>query len=473
MQRKVDVVIIGAGSAGLAALRQVAQKTDDFLLIDRGPLGTTCARVGCMPSKVLIDAARLYHGRQRMKECGINGADQLSADIPAVLRHVRRLRAHFTSGMIGVTHQLAGKRLLTGRATLLGPNRIALGEDTIECASIILAVGSRPTVPHAWRPFGRRILTTETLFEQKELPARLALVGLGTNGLELGQALSRLGIEVTGFGRNPLIGGIMDPEISRAALDILQTEFPLHVGAAAEIASGTNALLVGNGSCQVEVDACIAAIGTRPNLDDLGLDRLGLETDEHGMPPFDPHSMQVGDLPIYIAGDANGHLPLLHEAQDEGFIAGRNAAGDAVHGFRRRSPLGIGFTDPQIATVGMRYDALDRKTTIIGRSDFSEQSRAIIEHGNAGRLHVYTDKANARLLGAEMVVPEAEHLAHILALAVQQKLTVHEALMMPFYHPTVEEGLRSALRDAARQLADPHPPAELALCDSCVERPLS
>lgn len=473
MPKKVDVAIIGAGSAGLAALRQVAAKTDNFLLVDPGPLGTTCARVGCMPSKVLIETARHYHGRHLLAESGIGGNEHLFCDLPAVLRHVRRLRDHFAAGMVDVTRRLAGPRLLEGRATLLGPNRIAVKNETIECATIILAVGSRPTIPETWRAFGNRILTTDTLFEQQDLPRRLALIGLGINGLELGQALSRLGIEVTGFGRNPHIGGIRDPDINRAALDILRREFPLHVEAEAEIASTTDALLVRNGSHEIEVDACLAAIGATPNILQLGLESLNIETDRRGMPVFNPHSMQVGELPIFIAGDANGYLPLLHEAQDEGFIAGRNACDEKIHGFRRRTPLTICFTDPQIAALGTRFDNLDKDKVVTGRTDFSEQSRAVIERRNAGRLHIYVEKSTARVLGAEMIAPDAEHLAQLLALAVQQNLTVHEALMMPFYHPTIEEGLRSALRDAARQLTELHPPAELALCDSCLERPLS
>jgi dihydrolipoamide dehydrogenase len=120
----------------------------------------------------------------------------------------------------------------------------------------------------------------------------------------------------------------------------------------------------------------------------------------------------------------------------------------------------------------MTFDKLDPADMVIGRADFTDQSRALIEGKNSGLLHVYVEKTTARLLGGEMAIPEAEHLAQILAVAVQEKLTVHEALMMPFYHPTVEEGLRSALRDAALQLVDTHPAEEMALCGSCPAAPL-
>jgi len=474
MSGKVDVAIIGAGSAGLAALRQIVKKTDNFLLIDQGPLGTTCARVGCMPSKALIEVAGEFHRRKGLAEKGIGGGEHLICDIPAVLRHVRRLRDHFAGGMVELTRKLAGERLVKGRATLLGPNRIALNGEEIDCAKIILAVGSKPTIPTAWQPFRDRILTTDTFFEQKTLPPRLALVGLGTNGLELGQALARLGIEVTGFGRNPFIGGIRDPEINRIALEALGRDFPLHVGSAAEVEvmPRQDSLLIRSGSHEAEVDAFIATTGVIPNLEGLGLENLGVKLDENGLPPFSPHTLQVCDLPVFIVGDANGYLPVLHEAQDEGFIAGRNAIGENVQRYRRRTPLRIGFTNPQIALVGKTFDKLDTADMVIGRADFTDQSRSLIEGKNSGLLHVYVEKTTARLLGGEMAIPEAEHLAQILAVAVQEELTVHEALMMPFYHPTVEEGLRSALRDAALQLADTHPAEEMALCDSCPAAPL-
>jgi dihydrolipoamide dehydrogenase len=474
MPRKVDVAIIGAGSAGLAALRQIVNFTDNFLLIDHGPLGTTCARVGCMPSKALIEVSRDYKRGKSLADKGILGCKELSCDLPQVLRHVRRMRDHFAGGMVEVTRRLAGDRLLKGRATLLGPDRISVNGEPIECGSIILAVGSKPTFPDAWQPFRNRILTTDTIFEQTNLPRRIALVGQGTNGLELGQALGRLGIEVTGFGRNPFIGGIRDPEINRVAQDLLGREFEIHPGSEAEVklAPGGDSLLIRNDDREVEVDCFIATTGVVPNIQGLGLENLGVQLDEKGMPSFSKHSLQVCRLPVFIVGDANGYLEVLHEAQDEGFIAGRNAVGEIVQQYRRRTPLRIGFTDPQIGLVGQTFDQLDPTAIVIGRADFSDQSRARIEGSNAGLLHVYADRKTARLIGGEMVVPEAEHLAQLLAAAVQQELTVHEALMFPFYHPTVEEGLRSALRDAARQLAETHPETELALCDSCPPAPL-
>ena len=168
---------------------------------------------------------------------------------------------------------------------------------------------------------------------------------------------------------------------------------------------------------------------------------------------MDPATLQLGSAPLFMAGDVTGQLPVLHEAADEGFIAGNNAARfPDVHAAQRRAPLSIVFTDPQLAQVGERYRNLDLDNTVIGKVSFANQGRARIMGKNLGRLHVYANRDDGRFLGAEMAGPAMEHIAHLLAWAHQQDLTVHDMLGMPFYHPVVEEGLRTALRDAARQL---------------------
>lgn len=250
MQDHVDVAIIGAGSAGLSALRQVRKVTDNYLLIDPGPLGTTCARVGCMPSKALIHIANAYHRRHTFAETGISGAEHLRCDIPAVLRHVRTLRDRFTAG------------------------RHSFGAD-------------------------------------------------------------------------------------------------------------------GASAC-----------------------------------------------------------------------------------YCRRPPLRIVFSDPQCAVVGQSFSVLRDTRIVIGRVDFRQQARAMIEGRNSGVLRLYAEASSGRILGAEMVAPEAEHLAHLLAACIHANMTVQYALQLPFYHPTLEEGLRTALRDAAKQLREGPTTDGLHLCESCPESAL-
>ncbi|NLC70676.1 MAG: dihydrolipoyl dehydrogenase [Desulfuromonadaceae bacterium] len=473
MKKKVDVVVIGAGSAGLAALRQVEKTTDRFVLVNAGPLGTTCARVGCMPSKALIHVANEFHRSRSFSGLGISGAERILCNIPQVMNHVRRLRDHFAGGMVEATRRLAGENLVDGRAVILGADCVRVNGVEYRTSKIIIATGSRPIIQNSWREFSERILTSDNIFEQEDFPKRVAVIGLGTIGLELGQALSRLGIEIHGFTRGETIGGLSDPEVNRAALEAIGSEFPIHVQTEAKVEKDLEGIRIHFGKESLIVDKILAAIGVEPNLQDLGLENLGIPLRGDGLPPFDPNTMQVADLPIFIAGDVNGENPVLHEALDEGFIAGLNSGFDVPKGFCRRTPLKIVFSDPQIAVVGQSFEQLKGVNCVVGEANFKGQSRARIEGRNRGILHIFVDAEAMRLLGAEMAVPAGEHLAHLLALAIQQRMTAPEMLAMPFYHPAVEEGLRSALRDAMDKLPSAPSSRELSLCESCPEEPLA
>jgi len=451
MSAPLDTIIIGAGTAGLAALREVRKRTDRYLIVNEGPWGTTCARVGCMPSKALLEAANAFHRRHVFEEFGLRGSEGLAADIPAVLQRVRALRDDFVQGALEATDGL-GSHALSGRATLLGPRSVDIDGTAHATRSIVIATGSRPTVPEEWLAFGDRMLTTDTLFEQPALGPRIAVIGMGAIGVEIAQALARLGLEVAAFTTGRTLAGLSDPEINAGLTALLKQEMVLHTGAKAELREVPGGIEVRSGANRVVVDQVVAAMGRTPNIEHLGLDTLGVPLDPRGLPAVDPRTLKVGDLPVFLAGDANAQVPLLHEAADEGHIAGMNALAATPTRFQRRTRLSIVFADPQVAVVGQRLQDMEPARTITGTVGFENQGRARAAQRNHGRLNVYADAGTGQLLGAELCAPEGEHLAHLLALAVQQKLTVHDLLGMPFYHPVLEEGLRTALRDAARQL---------------------
>lgn len=449
---QVDTVIVGSGTSGLSALREVRRCTDDFLLVNDGHWGTTCAAVGCMPSKALIEAANAFHRRKALAAFGIRGGEALRADLPAVLRRVRALRDDFVAGPESVREEL-GERAIAGHARLEGPGRLIVNGEAVEARAIILAPGSRPVVPEPWKTFGDRLLTSDTIFESADLPGRIAVIGLGAVGMELAQALARLGIEVSGFDAVEALAGIDDPVVLAAFRSLLERELDLRLGAEAELEAIGDAIRVTGAGGAVEVDAVLAALGRQPNIEGLGLETLDVALDDRGMPAIDPTTLRIGEFDIFLAGDANGYRPLLHEAADEGHIAARHAARTGDRRPRcRRAPLGIVFTSPQVARVGPALSELDGTRLVSAQTDFSQQARARMAGEAAGVLRIHADRESGVVVAAELCTPAAEHLAHLLALAIERGLTVPDLLAMPFYHPVLEEGLRGALRALARDL---------------------
>jgi dihydrolipoamide dehydrogenase len=449
-ERKVDVAIIGSGSAGLYALGKVRPSGKSFVLINGGALGTTCARVGCMPSKAMIQVAEDFHRRSVFNRYGVEGHEDMNLTIPEAMEYVQDLRDTFVDRVLSnSTDKLPEENFIAGYARFLEPDLLEIDDgQRVRARRVIIATGSRPIVPGAWRSFRNRIITSDDFFDLEDLPKSVAVVGLGVIGLEIGQSLKRLGLEVVGVDQLQTIGGISDPEVARIAVDIIGKELPLWLGAPAEISEGSNGLLkVSAGKHNIEVERVFASLGRTPNLGKLGLEALGAPLDANGVPLFDPHTMQIGDLPVFIAGDVTGSRPLLHEAGDEGRIAGHNAVSDQVAAFQRKTPLNITFCDPNIVQVGARFADLDPDTTAVGQIQMGPVGRAMIMAKNKGLIRVYADQSSGRLLGGEMICPKGENLGHLLAWAIQQGRTVGELLQMPFYHPVIEEAMQAALYD--------------------------
>jgi dihydrolipoamide dehydrogenase len=463
----IDVAIIGAGTAGLAAYRSARAAGASAIIIEGGEYGTTCARVGCMPSKLLIAAADAADAVANAPDFGVHFKGPLRIDGHQVMDRVRRERDRFVGFVLHDVQDIPDADRVRGNATFMDDHTIAVAQHTlIRCKSSVIATGSRATYPDSFKSLGDRLIISDDVFNWHDLPRAVAVMGPGIVGLELGQALHRLGVYVVVLGRGGRVGPISDPEILSYAIAAFNQEFTLEPDAHVEsMERDGNRVAIRrtgtDGTSSVEhFDYVLAATGRTPNVSAIGLDRTTLELDARGVPSFDPLTARTvsadGASPIFIAGDASNFIPLLHEAVDEGRIAGRNAArlalGDRVTPVLRRVPIGIVFTDPQIGIVGGGFHALPAGSFATGHASFEDQGRARIMLRNKGLLTVYADLATGRFLGAEMLVPAAEHLAHLLAWALQNRMTVDQMLEMPFYHPVIEEGLRTALRELERRL---------------------
>lgn len=454
-KKTVDIAIIGAGSAGMRAYREAARVTDSVLLIEGGAYGTTCARVGCMPSKLLIAAADAAHHGQRTGEFGVH-FEAPKIDGAAVMQRVRSERERFVGFVVDDVEGWPAHHRATGTASFLADHVLKVGDDLeVTADRIVIATGSRPNIIPPLKDFGERLIVNDDIFYWNELPESLAVFGAGVIGLELGQALHRLGVRVALFGRDHLVGPLTDPSVIDAATEIFSSDFEFHPHA--EVTRRTN---IGDGieidysdgdaAKTVRFDYALAATGRRPNTDTLDLENTSLELDDRGVPVHDLFNGRCGESHIFIAGDVNNRFPLLHEAADEGLIAGYNAAHyPEIRRFKKSAPISVVFTDPQIMMVGETHrDLMGRGVDFeVGEIDWSDQGRSRVMLVNQGLLRVYGERNTGRFLGAEMIGPRAEHLAHLLAWAYQSNLTIAEILERPFYHPVVEEGVRTALRN--------------------------
>ncbi len=452
--RTTDIAVIGAGTAGLTAFHAIRNAGVDALLIDHGPLGTTCARVGCMPSK-----AALHAGQQWSAMARLPGADAsaLVAARDALWQDARRTRDQLAQGAAERTVKAAGERLLMGSARFLNAHTLDVDGQQVQARAFVVATGSRPVVPAALQSLGDRLLTTDTLFDLSTLPPRIGVLGMGAIGLEMGLALARLGLDVTGGDLRDALAGIADPVVAARALELFSPTMALWLGRAMEAERSDHGVRLRSGEHTAEVDLLLAALGRQPNVQALDLARAGVRLDDKGQPLVDAGTLRAaGDAAVYLAGDVSPDRPLMHEAADEGAIAARGAlaslTGKPPKPAVRSAPLAIVFSDPDVASVGTPLTACDAKTTVVGSAQGSGNGRSKILHAPGNLVRVYVDRPSRRLLGASLIATHGEHLAHQLAWAVQREDTIDALLSMPYYHPSIEEMLQSAFKDAAQQL---------------------
>lgn len=514
--RTVDIAIIGAGTAGQFAFKQARKTHANVVIIDNGLWTTTCTTVGCMPSKLLVAAAHRASIAQHSAQFGVTG--DIHIDGKAVMIRVQRERDYFTQVILDKVNEWGDDEAIEGIASLMGKDDTgqllikvthASGEQLIAAKSLIIATGSQPVVPEEWQGLGERVLTSDTIFELPDLPKRLAVIGAGAIGLELAQAMAKLGVAVTLLNRQHKIGGISDDVINELAIDILSNHattpnLTFELGVAIDdlaVSQDGQHLTIRYHANQADneqseqseqpqqtltVDYVLLAIGRKTYLAELGIETMGVTLDKKGSPQqLDPVTGQIADTPIFVVGDASAVRPLMHVASEQGYNAGtlagnlagklagnlasqwvektpeqatdNNLATSAQH--PQRVPLSITFTDPNIAQIGQTLSELTALQSqkkldfVIGKASFFTQGRSRVMGVNAGQLNVYADKATGKILGAALIAPDGEYLAHLFALAIQNNLTVEQFLAMPFYHPTIVEGVRTALYEVKNQLA--------------------
>lgn len=437
-----DVIVVGAGSAGRAAAEAAREAGARVALAEDGSWTTQCAENGCMPSKALLASAHRAHAARTAADLGVD--TDVSVDLPAVMRRVRRLRDDFTTDARNTV--LDGITCIEGRASFADPSTVRLDDGTeLLGRAFVIATGATPRIPAPLDSIPHH--THESIFELEQPGPVLAIVGAGPVGLELGQAFAHLGVEVH------VIDGAEDlqitglPEVDSAYRRALGGAIHWHFHAEVEQAVDDDGIeLTLTDGAVIHPDHVLVAAGFETLLDRIGLERA-FDVDDVRELAVCEETRRLGDLPVFVAGDVSGP-ELLHEARWEGTIAGKNAAGSPI---RRPRPVALRmvFTEPQCVVVGDPT----QPGWCWGRQELADQGRARTEGQAVGELRVGLD-ADGRVGTAVLVSRDAEHLGHLIAWAVDASEHVDQLLARVFYHPTREEGLRSALEAARRAWVD-------------------
>ena len=454
-----DIIIIGAGTAGISAYKEAVKHTNNILIINDGPWDTTCARVGCMPSKILISTANRMFDIQNAQEVALDVSAKINTD--QVMQHVQTLRDRFTQATLKDVEQWPTEHKISGKAHFIDAQTIEINGQQYQSKSFILAVGSTPNYDKAWKEeLGNRLITTDQIFELKTLPKSIAVIGSGVIALEIAQAMHRLGVETTIFARSKRIGVLTSPKLQQLAQKELGKELKtLFETLPNEVKRNSEGVILNykleEKEKTLKVEYVLVATGRSSLLDTLKLGNIDDSFKDIKSLPINAKTKQLETYPIFIVGDAYTSTPLQHEAAHEGKKVVHNCLNyPQINSIKTLTPLGIVFSDPEMAIVGQSSKQL--KDTgidfITGEASYEQQGRAIVLGKNKGGIEVYIERKSQKLLGAELFTEATEHMAHLLSWIIGEGLTLNDILEKPFYHPTLEEGLRTALKHARRQL---------------------
>lgn len=458
-----DLIIIGAGTAGIAAYKEAIKYSQNILIINDGPWDTTCARVGCMPSKVLISTANRRHEIRTASTVAL--AVNAKIDTSKVMQHVRQLRDRFTQATLKDVHRWEKSHKVSGKAQFTGSDTVQVNQKKYQAKRFIIAVGSTPTFDQELKAeLSDLLITSDQVFELETLPKRLAVIGSGVIAIELAQAMQRLGVMTTVFARSEKVGSVSSPVLQKMAQQTLAEElnikFKILPDQVQKFRNKVKIKYIEDQQQQTLIaDYLLVATGRESLLKSLDLQNIDIQFDDLKALPIDHSTKQLGNYPIFVVGDAYTQTPIQHEAAHEARLAVQNCFNfPKIKPINTLTPLGIMFSSPEMAGVGQNYKQLREQKIdfITGFVSYEKQGRAIVLGKNKGAIEIYVHSKTRKLLGAEFFVESAEHLAHMMAWMIGQNLTVDEVLQQPFYHPTLEEGLRTALKDARRQLdSDP------------------
>lgn len=457
---KKQALIIGAGTGGYPCAIRLGQLGVDAMLVEKAEPGGVCLNWGCIPSKALISATKLYHKAQHADHMGLS-FEAPKADMPKMQGWKAGIVKKLTGGVKTLVKG-AGTQYVKATAEILGPGRVKLvypegedkADDIVECEHLVIATGSVPIAIPGFEIDQDKVRDSTGALELDFVPEHMVCIGGGIIGLELGQTFQRLGTKLTVLEGMDRILGVCDKDLAQVvARQIKKDGGEIVTNAMAKSWSEREGKLWVKAESKGEskeypADVILVAVGRRPVAKGFGLDKLGVELDDRGFIKVD--ARQATNVPkVYAVGDVAGQPMLAHKASHEGEVVAEVIAGHKTINDARAIP-NVVFTEPEIASAGLgEQEAKDAGYEIeVGKFPFSVSGRAMAIDETTGFVKVIIDKQDNRVLGIHVVGPEASDLISEGALAIEMGAFAEDISLTIHPHPTLGEAVMEAAKHA-------------------------
>jgi dihydrolipoamide dehydrogenase len=460
-----DIIIIGSGPGGYVTAIRAAQLGFKTAIVERDFLGGICSNWGCIPTKALLRSAEIYHYMQHAKDYGLK-ADNVGFDPAAIIKRSRGVAGRMNSG-VGFLMKKNKVSVIWGEAAIDAPGKITvkasktpapkdtLGPGSYAAKHIIIATGARPRVLPGLEPDKKLVWTYFEAMNPDKMPKSLLVVGSGAIGIEFASFYRTLGAEVTVVEVLPQILPVEDAEIAAFARKQFEKQ-GMKIMSGAKVTkldkkadSVTATIDDGKGKIsEITVDRVIAAVGVVGNVENIGLEKLGVKI-ERGTIAIDGFCKT--NVPgIYAIGDVAGPPMLAHKAEHEGVICVEAIKGLHPHPMDKRMIPGCTYCAPQVASVGLTEQAAkDQKLDVrVGRFPFIGNGKAVALGEDQGMVKTIFDKKTGQLLGAHLVGPEVTELIQGFVVAMNLETTEEELMHTIFPHPTLSETMKESVLDA-------------------------
>jgi dihydrolipoamide dehydrogenase len=442
-----DLIIIGAGPGGYVAAIRAAQLGLNVACIEREPvLGGTCLRVGCIPSKALLESSECYHeAHTALAEHGVKTTG-VTFDLPVMMQRKDKIVATLTKGVESLFKKNKVTRY-TGHARLGGPGKVVVGDTTLTAPHILIATGSKSATLPSVTLDGDRIGTSTEAIAYSEVPGHLVVIGAGVIGLELGSVWKRLGARVTVLEYFDRILPGMDNELATEAKKVFEKqgiEFRLSSRGTSARVEGKNVVVTCDGSEPLICDRVLLAVGRAPNTEGLGLETAGITVDKRGRIEVNDH-FQTSCRGIYAIGDVIRGPMLAHKAEEEGIACVERIATGRGHVNYQAIPSVV-YTHPEVASVGQTEEELKNQGIEYrkGVFPFLANGRAHALGQIQGKIKVLADKNTDRILGVHIIGSRAGDLIAEATVAMEFSASSEDIARSCHAHPTLAEALKEA-----------------------------